>query len=167
MDDPLTPEEPHTFVNEDVLDWVTAARDGVESPYSQFGTLVAKVRTLFHFLVDVVRERGRTDHGAIARECGIHAARQGTLLRIIGHHEAALGRPLLPAVVTGADDEMPGDDYFRLVERVADRPDDVPDAPAKRRWLWETQREKVYRAWTENPPSPRADDRETLTLQAP
>lgn len=163
MDDPLTLEESRTFVDEDVLDWVTAARDGVESPYSQFGTLVAKVRTLVPFLVDVARERARTDHGAIARECGIHAARQGAVLGIIGHHEASLGRPLLPAVVTRADSEMPGDEYFRLVERAPDRRGDVPATPAERRWFWETQRDEVYRAWATDTRTSRTSDRGTLT----
>ena len=156
MDDPLALDDSHTPVDEDVLHWVTTSERGAESPYSQFGTLVAKVRTLFPFLVDVARERARTDHGAIARECGIHAARQGALLRIVGRHEAYLGRPLLPAVVTRSSAETPGDVAVELVERTADWNDDVPETPAERRWLWETEREKVYRTWSETGPGTRA-----------
>lgn len=158
MDDPLAPEGSLAFVDEDVLRWVAADDVGPESPYSQFGTLVAKARTLVPFLVDVARDRGLTDHGAVARECGVHAARQGALLRIVGHHEAVLGRPPLPALVTKADRETPGKGYFELVEAVPNRSDDVPDDPAERRWLWETQRDAVYRTWAVRERASRAGD---------
>lgn len=167
MNDPPALEESATFVDEDVLHWVAAADVGVESPYSQFGTLVAKVRTAFPFLVRVARERACTDCGAIARECGIHAARQKQVLQIVGHHEAVLGRPLLPAVVTKTDREMPGQGYFELVEQAPDRPDDVPTERAARQWIWETQREKVYRAWAEDVSASRTSDRGATMPQVP
>lgn len=148
MADPLAPEGACPPVDEAVLQGVITSQR-VESPYSQFGTLVAKVRTLFPHLVTVARDRSSTDHGAITRECGIHPTRQGAVLAILGHHEAELGRPLLPAVVTTADGEMPGEWYLELVEQDPGHPDDVPTAPAERQWLWETQREDVYRAWTD------------------
>lgn len=158
MDDPLALDEPLSFVDADVLHRVAAEAD-VESPYSQFGTLLAKVRTVFPFLVDVARERGCTDHGAVARECDIHAAHQMPVLRILGRHEAELDRPLLPAIVTKADRGMPGEAYFELVERAPTRTDDVPTDPAERRWLWETQRDAVYRAWADRARASRTEDR--------
>jgi hypothetical protein len=159
MDDPLAFGDSPSFVDEDVLHGVTAGDGGVESPYSQFGTLVAKVRTLFPFLVDVARDRDCTDFGTISRECGIHAARLGPLLDVVGHHEARLDRPLLPAVVRPADREMPRDRYFDLVERAPTGTSDVPTDPAERRWLWETQRDAVYRTWVERGHTGSAHDR--------
>lgn len=140
-------DDPSAYVDEDVLRRIAVAEGTVDSPYSDVETLVAKVTSLYPLLVGVARERSRTDYGVVARECGVHAARQRRVLHVLGLHEDQLDRPLLPALVTGADEEMPGDDYFRLVEAAPGRPDDVPTDTAVRQWIWGTHRAEVYREW--------------------
>lgn len=138
---------PRTRVDEDVLHRIVDASWTADSPYSDVETLVEKVGTLRRFLVGVARERACTDHGAVARRCTVHPARQHRVLQFLGLHEDQLDRPLLPAVVTPAGAETPDAEYFRLVERAPGQPDDVPSGAAERRWLWNTQRARVYREW--------------------
>jgi|GEM_PF-2767024 len=137
----------HPFVDETVLRRIDDASMTVDSPYADLETLARKVDSVSECLVDVARERALTDYGTVAGECGVHASRLERVLVVLGVHEAANDRPLLPAVVTRADREMPGKAYFRLVELVPDHADDVPADPETREWIWGTHRAAVYRRW--------------------
>lgn len=152
-------DDPREWIDEAVLRRIVDASWTAECPYSDVETLVEKLEALFPFLVDVARERTCTDHGSVASECGVHAARQGRVLRLLGLHEDQLDRPLLPAVVTRAGEDTPGEEYFRLVEAAPGQPDAVPSNPAERRWIWQTHRADVYREWGLNEPSRRPGDR--------
>ncbi len=146
MDDHRS-DGPGLWVDEAVVRRIVDAAGTVDSPYGDVETLLSKVRSLYPFLVRVARERGCTDHGTVAEECGVHPARQGRVLHVLGVHEDQLDRPLLPAVVTRANGATPGDAYFRMVEGLPGRPDDVPADTARRRWIWSTHRAAVYRKW--------------------
>lgn len=141
----------HPFVDETVLRRIDDASGTVDSPYADVETLARKVESVSEFLVDVARDRALTDYGTVARECGVHASRLERVLVVLGVHEAANDRPLLPAVVTRADREIPGEAYFRLVELVPDHADDVPADPETREWIWGTHRAAVYRRWAGRP----------------
>lgn len=145
-------DDPRDAVDEDVLRRIAVEERTIQSPYNEFETLVAKVERLVPFLVDVARRRACTHYGAVARECGVHTVRQGRVLGILGLHEDALGRPLLPAVVAKAGGERVGDGYFELVRKAPNRPDDLPDDDETRQWIWDTHREAVYEAWGERAP---------------
>ena len=149
MNDRRAGDDTGLWIDEDVVRRIADASGTVDPPYGTVETLVGKLRALYPFLVRVARERARTDHGAVARECGVHPARQRRVLHVLGLHEDQLDRPLLPALVAGADEAMPGDAYFRLVADAPGYTDDVPTATAERRWLWETHRADVYREWAE------------------
>lgn len=146
----------HPHVDETILRRIDEAPGAVDSPYADVETLARKVGSVFECLVDVARERALTDYGAVASECGVHASRLERVLIVLGIHEAASDRPLLPAVVTRADREIPGEAYFELVEQVPDHADEVPPDPETREWIWGTHRDAVYRQWAGRPGGDRA-----------
>jgi len=140
-------------VDEAVLRRIDDASGTVDSPYADVETLARKVESVAGFLVGVARDRALTDYGTVASECGVHPSRLERVLVVLGVHEAANDRPLLPAVVTRADREIPGEAYFELVERAPDHADDVPADPETREWIWGTHRSAVYRQWGGRPGS--------------
>lgn len=141
----------HPNVDETVLRRIDDAPGAVDSPYADVETLGRKVESVLDYLVDVAGDRALTDYGTVASECGVHASRLERVLVVLGIHEAASDRPLLPAVVTRADREIPGEAYFELVEQVPDHADEVPADPETREWIWGTHRAAVYRRWAGRP----------------
>jgi hypothetical protein len=104
-------------------------------------------------LIQAARYRGLITYGRVAAIMGLPpsgnhmAAEIGKILGEIVEEEHGQGRPMLSAIVVGAEGG-PGEGFYSLARDLGKLKADSPEA---RRRFWEKERNAAYREW-ERPP---------------
>lgn len=138
------------LIDTEIIHRIVVEEGRMKNPYSELHTLVEKVTALKPYLVSVARsDPPKTTYGKTREECGIFTGRQGRVLGILGLHEDELENPLLSAVVvqSNGDNSMPGDKYFRMVERAQNTTEQIPSTSDGRRQMWRNHLDEVQNYW--------------------
>jgi len=139
-------------VDPDLVHEIVVADGRMSNPYAEFETLLEKLDKMKPYLILVARDGDYTTYMEATEETGVHTSRQSLVLGTLGLHEDEVENPPLPALVVQATTDpttMPGDKYFRMIEKTRNLPDNIPDSERERRAMWEDHIQAVREHWQE------------------